>query len=66
MNISEANATNRLLRYLLAEAPSEDEHAHAQEDATFLASRAKAALGAGPGRDQVRERWPQRPHRRGQ
>lgn len=60
MNITEAQRTMQLVRFLL---PFLDEHAEAvdQEEAgealAWLAGRATSALGAGPSSEAVAEEW---------
>ena len=52
MNITEADHTQRLLRFFLS-GTTEDERAAAAEAAGYLSERARAALNAGPTRSDV-------------
>lgn len=57
MNITEGNAANVVLRYLLGIEPLPDDE-KAQEAAVLLAERANRALHAGLRAEQVAQAWP--------
>lgn len=61
MNLSEANAVNQLLTYLLGQRPHSSGHRptpdEAQAIAEFLALRASVALGAGWRPEEVGAAW---------
>lgn len=58
MNIGEANDTNMLLRWLLADQPSAALTEQAKKAAARLGDRARRRLIAGPGGDEVLAKWP--------
>lgn len=53
MNISEANAVNVVLRYVLDD--TDDSDGRLQKACELLAAKANKALGAGIGHEQIRE-----------
>lgn len=55
MNISEANATSRVLRWVLGKGGDSD---RARIDAMWLADRASKTLHAGVTPDDVAQHWP--------
>lgn len=57
MNVSEANAINRLIRAAYLGADDVDER-QLRDDAVYLADRAHRTLGAGLDGAQVRRAWP--------
>lgn len=60
MNITEANAVNKVLRWILR-AQRDDHTEKAQEAAKFLADRASRALHAGLKPADITEHWPTSP-----